>query len=122
MNWAYDNLGQVASGKRFWQDGTPAAGQRFEYAFVDLGHWRTAGRGGDHEHIPNSGTFILECTGQKKKDKEAKAATAKPLWSPAVNNDAEVGRWAFLEIREPWDAQDSIRTFVSSPKTKYHKE
>lgn len=26
--------------------------------------------------------LILECTGQKKKDKEAKVATAKTLWVP----------------------------------------
>jgi hypothetical protein len=122
MNWAYDNLGQVASGQRCWQNGTTVAGQQFECAFDDIGHWRTAGRSGDRECVPNFGTFILECTGQKKKDKEAKATTAKTLWLPAVNNDAELGRWAFLEIRDPWDAQDSIRTFVSSPKTKYQKE
>ena len=31
--WAftYDTLGQVASGKRYWSDGTNVAGQQFEY-------------------------------------------------------------------------------------------
>jgi hypothetical protein len=56
MNWRYDNLGQVPSGKRFWQDDIPAAGQQFEYAFDDFGNRKTAGQGGDHECIPNSGT------------------------------------------------------------------
>jgi hypothetical protein len=43
MNWAHDNLGQVSSGKRSWQDGTPVAGQQFEYAFDDLGNRKAAG-------------------------------------------------------------------------------
>ena len=51
--------------------------------------------------------LILECTGQKKKDKEAKVSTAKTLWIPAVNNHGEFGRWAFLEIEDPWDARES---------------
>ena len=52
INWASDNLGQVASGKRCWQDGSPAAGQQFEYASDDIGNRKMAGRGGDHECIP----------------------------------------------------------------------
>jgi hypothetical protein len=56
MNWPYANLGQGASGKRSWQDGTPAPSQQFKYAFDDIGSRQTAGRGGDHECIPNSGT------------------------------------------------------------------
>ena len=34
----YDTLGQVISGKRYWSDGTPVAGQQFEYGFDD--HWQ----------------------------------------------------------------------------------
>jgi hypothetical protein len=30
-----DNLGQVISGRRYWQDGTEVAGQQFEYRFDD---------------------------------------------------------------------------------------
>jgi type III restriction enzyme len=45
--------------------------------------------------------LILECTGQKKKDKEAKVTTAQTLWIPAVNGHGEFGRWQFLEIRDP---------------------
>ena len=58
--------------------------------------------------------LILECTGQKKKDKEAKVATAKTLWVPAVNNHGEFGRWAFLEITDPWNAQNTIKESLSS--------
>jgi hypothetical protein len=57
INWAYDNVGQVTSGKRFWQDGTPVGGKQFEYAFDDIGSRKTADRGGDHDSIPNSETL-----------------------------------------------------------------
>jgi hypothetical protein len=56
MNCAYDSLGQVSSGKGVWQDGTPVAGQQFECAFDDIDNPKRAGRGGDHECIPNTGT------------------------------------------------------------------
>ena len=48
-SWAYgyDHLGQVTSGRRSWQDGTPVAGQQFEYAFDDLGNRTGAAVGGD---------------------------------------------------------------------------
>ena len=39
--YEYDALGQVKSGKRYWNDGTPVAGQQHEYAFDDIGN-RTA--------------------------------------------------------------------------------
>jgi type III restriction enzyme len=42
--------------------------------------------------------LILEVSGEKKKEKEAKVQTAKTLWVPAVNNEGTLGRWAFLEI------------------------
>ncbi len=47
--WAYqyDGLGQVTSGKRYWTDGTPVAGQQFEYAFDDIGNRKYSGSGGD---------------------------------------------------------------------------
>ncbi|MBI4321659.1 MAG: hypothetical protein HY675_24455 [Chloroflexi bacterium] len=42
-------------------------------------------------------------------DKEAKASTTRALWIPAVNNHGGFGRWAFLEIEDPWYAKNSIR-------------
>ncbi|MCC6444127.1 MAG: DEAD/DEAH box helicase family protein [Armatimonadetes bacterium] len=59
-------------------------------------------------------TLIIEVTGEKRKDKEAKVATARNLWVPAVNAHGGYGRWAFLEIRDPWDAENSIRAAVQS--------
>ena len=46
-NYQYDQLGQVVSGKRFWSDGTPVAGQQFEYGFDDIGNRTTTKAGGD---------------------------------------------------------------------------
>ena len=59
--------------------------------------------------------LILECTGQKKKDKEAKVATAKTLWVPAVNNHREFGRWAFAEIDDPRNARSAILSQIPKP-------
>ncbi|MBL7040109.1 MAG: DEAD/DEAH box helicase family protein [Pirellulaceae bacterium] len=53
--------------------------------------------------------LIIEVTGQRKKDKAAKVATARNLWVPAVNNDGSFGRWEFIEIADPWDAANTIR-------------
>jgi type III restriction enzyme len=58
--------------------------------------------------------LIVEVTGEKKKDKEAKVATARTLWVPAVNNNGGFGRWAFWEIADPWDAKNLIRAALSS--------
>jgi len=54
-------------------------------------------------------TLIVEVTGQKRKEKEAKASTARSLWVPAINNHGGFGKWAFIEITDPWFAADSIR-------------
>ncbi len=56
--------------------------------------------------------LIVEVTGEKKKDKEAKVATARLLWVPAVNNHGGSGRWAFIEIDNPWNAKSMIRDFL----------
>ena len=60
-------------------------------------------------------SLILEVTGEKKKEKEAKVATAKSLWVPAVNNHGGFGRWAFVEIADPWNAETTIRGAIQSP-------
>ncbi len=52
--------------------------------------------------------LIVEVTGEKDKDKAAKVSTARNLWIPAVNNHGGFGRWAFLEIDDPWDAKHMI--------------
>jgi type III restriction enzyme len=65
----------------------------------------------DQEHPLN---LIIEVTGEKKKDKEAKVSTARTLWVPAVNNHGGFGHWTFIEITDPWNAENTIRGFLSS--------
>jgi RHS repeat-associated protein len=45
--YEYDSLGQVKSGKRFWSDMTPVAGQQFQYTFDDIGNRTQTQAGGD---------------------------------------------------------------------------
>ena len=70
-------------------------------ACIDDGH----GRG-------NLLNLLIEVTGEKKKDKAAKVATARTLWIPAVNNHGGYGRWAFIEIADPWDAENVIQAAI----------
>jgi very-short-patch-repair endonuclease len=56
--------------------------------------------------------LILEVSGEARKDKAAKVATARNLWTPAINNHGGFGRWAFLEISDPWDAMNTIRRSI----------
>ncbi len=78
--------------------------------------------GEEHQYIPdfivciedghgpdNLLNLIVEVTGEKKKDKAAKVATARTLWVPAINNYGGLGRWAFVEVDNPWDGQNRIR-------------
>lgn len=87
--------------------------------------------GTEHQYMPdfiacvNDGrgaddllNLIVEVTGEKKKDKAAKVATARTLWVPAVNNHGGFGRWDFLEVADPWDAQNLIRGYLKQQKSK----
>ncbi len=60
--------------------------------------------------------LILEVSGEAKKEKAAKVSTARTLWVPAVNNHSGFGRWAFIEIVDPWDAKNTIRAFLQGSK------
>ena len=56
--------------------------------------------------------LIIEVTGQHDLGKEAKADTMRSLWIPGVNALETFGRWEYIEILDPWDAQNSIRRAV----------
>ncbi len=58
--------------------------------------------------------LIIEVTGEKKKEKAAKVATARTLWVPAINNHGGLGRWAFVEVDDPWDGQNAIRKGIAA--------
>ena len=57
-------------------------------------------------------TLLIEVTGEPRPDKAAKVATARDLWVPAINNDGRFGRWFFLEVTDPWDAEHLIRAQI----------
>ncbi|MGH9432097.1 MAG: BPTD_3080 family restriction endonuclease [Terriglobia bacterium] len=57
--------------------------------------------------------LIVEVSGEPRKDKAAKVSTARDLWAPAVNNHGGFGRWEYIEISDPWDARNAIRTLLA---------
>jgi type III restriction enzyme len=50
--------------------------------------------------------------GVVRKDKAANVETTRNLWIPAITHHGGFGRWAFLEIVDPWDAKNTIRVFL----------
>jgi type III restriction enzyme len=68
----------------------------------------------DGHHDPLN--LIVEVTGARDRDKEAKVSTARTLWVPAVNNAGTWGRWAYIETTDPWDAKNAIREWMSREK------
>ncbi len=67
-----------------------------------LVRWREPG-------APEPLNLIVEVSGERKKDKVARVTTARDLWVPAINNCGQFGRWAFVEITDPWDAGAAMR-------------
>jgi len=61
--------------------------------------------------------LIVEVSGEGRKDKAAKVAAARTLWVPAINNHGGFGRWAFVEVTDPWDAQGTIRAAIAAQLT-----
>ncbi|MCP4228746.1 MAG: restriction endonuclease subunit R, partial [bacterium] len=57
--------------------------------------------------------LIIEVTGERRPEKVAKVDTASKLWVPAVNNYAGFGRWAFIEITDPWDMMREIQELIN---------
>ena len=56
--------------------------------------------------------LIIEVSGEARKDKAIKVAAARNLWTPAINNHGGYGRWAFIEISDPWDAKNTVRAML----------
>jgi type III restriction enzyme len=57
-------------------------------------------------------SVIVEVSGEERKDKANKVATAKTLWVPAVNNHGGFGRWVFVEVDDVASAKSDIRAAV----------
>ena len=51
---------------------------------------------------------------EREEAKKTKVATARTLWVPAVNNHGGFGRWAFIEITDPWNTQTEIRALLKT--------
>src|SRR5205823_12301650 len=45
--YQYDTLGQVKSGKKYFNNNTPVPGQQFEYGFDEIGNRASSKAGGD---------------------------------------------------------------------------
>ena len=43
----------------------------------------------------------------------ATVPTARDLWGPAVSNARTWGRRAFIEVTDPWDAKNAVRSFMA---------
>ncbi len=69
----------------------------------------------DDGHGPDDAlNLIIEVSGEARKDKAAKVAAARSQWIPAINNHGGFGRWAFVEVSDPWDARNTILGAVTT--------
>lgn len=53
--------------------------------------------------------LIVEVSGPKRRDKEAKIATMHTQWVPAVNAHGGFGRWAFVDVDDPTTVKQAVR-------------
>ena len=58
--------------------------------------------------------LVLEVKGFRGADAQLKAETMKTLWVEGVNNLGTLGRWDFVEFREPHLMQAEFDTLVES--------
>jgi type III restriction enzyme len=51
---------------------------------------------------------VVEVKGFRKTDAQEKKATMDAYWVPAVNNMKTYGRWAFMELTDPYDFESHL--------------
>jgi RHS repeat-associated protein len=95
--YQYDKLGQVVSGKRYWSDGSPVAGQQFEYGFDEIGNRSSTKVGGDSNGANlRSATYTANRLNQYSSRTVPSAidilGAAKATASVTVNNVAPTAR------------------------------
>jgi hypothetical protein len=71
--------------------------------------WRKGGYVGVTPTTARLIAYWTDPNREKKREKAAKVSTARSLWVPAINNHGGFGRWAFIEISDPWNAKNLIR-------------
>ncbi len=57
---------------------------------------------------------VLEVSGRQFVSKDAKVEAASTLWVPGVNRLGAFGRWAFLQIEDPWDTESRLRVLAEA--------
>lgn len=60
----YDRIGQVISGRKFWVDGTPVAGQQFDYNFDAIGNRTCTQTGGDANGVTRPAAYVPDLCNQ----------------------------------------------------------
>jgi len=68
----------------------------------------------DDGHGDDLLSLLVEVTGQARPDKVERVATARERWVPGVNALGRYGRWDFIEIEDPWNAENAIRSHLAS--------
>jgi type III restriction enzyme len=68
----------------------------------------------DDGHGDDLLSLVIEVTGQARPDKVERVATARERWVPGVNALGRYGRWDFIEIDDPWNAENAIRAHLAS--------
>ncbi len=58
--------------------------------------------------------LIVEVSGEARTDKDIKVETARKQWIPAVNQHGGFGRWEFINITDPWDAENTIKAAIQT--------
>lgn len=110
--YEYDALGQVKSGKKYWTDGTPVAGQQFEYAFDDIGNRRTTAAGGDEwganlRYASYSANTLNQYTSRTVPGGIDVIGTAKKESTVTVNNQPTYRRKEYYRGELAWNNMSS---------------
>ena len=58
--------------------------------------------------------LIVEIKGFRGEDAKEKAETMRAYWVPGVNNLGKYGRWAFLELTQPYEMDSNLEAFISN--------
>jgi type III restriction enzyme len=61
-------------------------------------------------------TVVVEVSGEKKPEKEAKVEATRELWLPAVNTHRGFGRWSFVEIDDPTNVKIPLTAAIEAAK------
>ena len=124
-------LGQLISGKRFWADGTPVAGQQHEYGFDDIGNRKWTKQGGDDNGLglrlaSYSVNSLNQYTNRDVPGKLDILGIARADATLSVNGDSSVYRkgeyfWKELSVNNAssavWQGVTNVATLSGTSQT-----